>query len=320
MANDIWYEHFLEILYKKYPNKAQLTQALMDLLSIEREAVYRRLRQDVMFPFNEIIKIASAWNVSIDEIIGVKSGYVSFHMRSINYLDPSEEEVSFLQYVIQTINNLKDFPEADFMEVCNRLPRPLFAGFKYLNQFYIFKWMYQYGNEKNIAPFSQTIISEKKLQITDDYYRAVKNIPNTSFMWDHMLFDYLARDIRYFHSVMLITDEEKELIKQDLYALLDYMSEVARKGCYPETQNKVNLYISQLNIDTYYSYTYTQEVKVCFIHVFDKYEIYTFDSEMATNFKAWMQLKKRTSVQISEVDERSRIEYFVKQRQIIDNL
>jgi len=41
---------------------------------------------------------------------------------------------------------------------------------------------------------------------------------------------------------------------------------------------------------------------------------------MIENFKAWMQMKKRTSIQISEVDERSRIEFFTTQRRLIETL
>jgi hypothetical protein len=118
----------------------------------------------------------------------------------------------------------------------------------------------------------------------------------------------------------MITDEEKKLIKIDLYNLLNYLSEVATNGCYPETQNKVNIYLSQLNINTNYSYVYTGKEKICFIHVFDKSEIHTFNPDIASNFKMWMQLKKRTSVQISEVDERSRIVFFAKQRKLLDSL
>jgi len=35
---------------------------------------------------------------------------------------------------------------------------------------------------------------------------------------------------------------------------------------------------------------------------------------------AWMQLKKRTSIQISEVDVKSRIEFFTAQRQLVESL
>ena len=320
MNNKIWYDYFLKTLYKKYPKNSQLTRELMDLLSIEREAVYRRLRKDVIFSIHEIAKIASAWEISMDEIFSINSGKIPFLMRTMNYITPSEEELKFQQHVIQSINNLKDSPDTEFMNICNKLPRSLIAGFKYLNQFYLFKCSYQHGNGKEVIPFSQIIISKKESRLTADYYLAIKNVPNTNFIFDQDLFDHLVCDIRYFHSIQMITSEEKEYLKKDLQALLNYLSEVATKGYYPETQNKVNLYISQLNIDTNYSYVYTNLANICFIHVFDKHEIYTYNPEMVSNFRKWVQLKKRTSIQISEVDEKSRIEYLTKQRQLIDTL
>jgi len=321
MKNDSWYNAFLETIGKRYPKKSQLTQALISLLSLEREAVYRRLRQDIVFPAHEIVKIALAWNITLDEIIGNSSNQITFQMRQMNYLDPSDEEVNFLRFVIQSIAYLKNFPDTEFMDICNKLSRQLVAGYPYLNQYYLFKWMYQYGGtEQENIPFSQTIISEEKQQVTKEYYQAIKLVPISNFIWDRNIFEYLINGIKYFCSIYLITNEEKELIQKDLSDLLDYMLEVATKGCYPETQNKVNLYLSELNVDTNYSYTFTPEANICFIHVFEKFEIYTFNTEMVANFKTWMQLKKRTSIKISEVDEKSRIEFFTKQRQLIDAL
>ena len=320
MINEPWYNSFLATLSGRYPKKSQLARELMSLLSLEHEALYRRLRKDVKFTFQEIVKIAANWNISLDEIIGIHSEKIPFMMQPMDYLDPSKQEIYFLQHIIQSIKSLKHSPEVEFMDICNKLPRSLYAGFARLNQFYLFKWLYQYGNKENIVPFSEIMISEKKRQLTAEYYQTIKNVPSANFIFDRMIFEYLIRDIQYFHSTLLITSEEKELIKQDLYNLLDYLSEVASRGYYPETKNKVNIYLSQLNVSTNYSYVYTNETKICFVHVFDKFEIYTFDKEMVSNFREWMQLKKRTSSQISEVDERSRIEFFVKQRQLIDNL
>jgi hypothetical protein len=129
-----------------------------------------------------------------------------------------------------------------------------------------------------------------------------------------------VQDIQYFCSIYLITENEKELIKKDLLALLDYLLEVANWGYYPETQNKVNIYISQLKVDTGYSYTFTPDINICYIHVFEKFEIHSFNAEIVSNFITCMQLKKRTSIQISEVDAKYRIEFFAKQRQLIENL
>jgi len=320
MIRETWYDYFFKLLYEKYPKKADLAHALMELLCIEREAAYRRLRKEVMFPAYEIGKIAAAWNISLDELVGVNLGQVSFQMRQMNYIDPSEDELIVLRSIIKSIHYIRRFPNAEFMDICNKLPRKLLAGYEYLNQFYLFKWLYQYGNEKDVVPYSEASISENKSKLTKDYYHAVKLVPTSSFIWDRKLFDYLVSDIRYFHSIQLITDEEKDLIKNDLYNFLDYMLDVANKGCYPETQSKVNLYISQLHVDTNYSYAFSPESSLCYIHVFEKYELYTLNTEMIANFRTWMQLKKRTSVQISEVDERGRIEFFAKQRQLIDTL
>ena len=318
---DIWYDHFIETISKRFSKKTQLTQALMELLNIEREAVYRRLRKDVAFPFDEIVKIATAWHLSLDTVIGVNSGQIPFQMRQVNYLNPSEEDANFLHYVIQAVMRLKNSPDTEFLDVCNKLSRQFLAGYESLNQFYLFKWLYEYNsNEKEVIPFSKVTISEEKSQITKEYYHAIKQVPSSSFIWDRRIFDYLISDIRYFHSIYLITDEEKETLKKELRALLDYLLEVANRGCYPETQNKVSLYLSQLNINTNYSYTFTPEARVCYIHVFEKYSIYTFNPEMVAKFKTWMQLKKRTSIQISEVDEKSRIEFFMQQQQLVDSL
>ena len=321
MENNTWYNCFLESLYKKFPQKSQLTEELMNLLSIEREAVYRRLRNDVVFPANEIIKIASAWHISLDEIVGINSPEVQlFKLTMVEYTNPTKQQFESLQQMINFIDVFSAAPNAEFMEVSNALPRSLITGFPHLSRYYIFKWAYQYGNMEHALPFSQVVHLEKVRQIGATYYKKIKSIPIVNYIWDYMLFDYLVSDIKYFASIYLITEDEKQLIKNDLHALLDYMSEVSTKGCFPETGNPVHLYISQINIDTNFNYFYSDTMKLCRIRAFVKYEIASTNDEIATNFRHWMNLKKRTSIKISGVDERSRIEFFMKQRQLIDTL
>jgi hypothetical protein len=320
MDNNVWYDVLIDKIYKKFQKKAQMTQALVDLLGLEREAVYRRLRKDVFFSADEIMKIASTWNISLDEITNINSEQFSFQMRQVNYINPSKEEQVFLQGVISSINSLQNVPDSEFLYTCNKLPRLLLSGFEHLNHFYLFKWKYLYGGENETIAFSDVIISEEKKKISADYFKAIKNVPNTNIIFDRKIFEYLISDIQYFSSIYLIKDTEKELIKNDLYNLLDYLLEVANKGYYPETHNKVNIYISQLNVETNYCYTFSPETSLCFVIVFEKNEIYSVNTEMVSNFIAWMQLQKKTSTQISEVDERSRVEFFTKQRQIIDSL
>ena len=318
--DDTWYNIFIERLYNKYPKRVNLAQALMDLLFIEKEAVYRRLRNDVAFSVVEVVKIASAWNISLDEISNVAANNVSFTMKSINYVDPSDEEMREIQNRIERLEHFEESPDAECMEICNKLPRSLIASFPILYQFDIFRWAYQYSNVEERLKFSQITFSEQFHQKLVHYSKVIKQVANMNYIWDAMMFEYIVRDIQFFHSILLITEEEKDRIKKELLSLLNYLLEVADRGSFPETNKKVNVYISKIHIDTNYSYIYTEALKICRIHVFEKYDIFSFNTEMINNFRNWMQLKKRTSVQISEVDEKSRIEFFMKQRQLVEML
>jgi hypothetical protein len=206
------------------------------------------------------------------------------------------------------------------MVVCNNLSRSLAAGFNMLYKFNIFKWGYEFSNDTANTPFSEIVIPEEVQNIAKQYYRNMKDVTRTYMILDHLLFDNLIDEIRFFHSIMLITDEEKEMIKKDLNNLMNYLSEVASTGCYPETKNKVYLYISTLNVNTNYSYFYSEQVKTCRVHAFNKYDIISYNPEMIETFKTWMQMKKRTSILISEVDEKNRITYFMKLQNLIESL
>jgi len=318
--NDEWYDYFLETLSARHPKKTDLAQALIDLLCIEREAVYRRLRKDVVFPVHEIVKIASEWNISLDEMMGINTGKISFHLQPMNYLDPSKEEMETLRKRVNALDHLETAENSEYMVVFNNLSRSLSAGFEHIYKFNIFKWAYQYRNNVPHLRFSEIVIPEMVHIEVSDYYKKIKYVKNTSYVLEHMLFEYMVRDILFFHSILLITDEEKELIKKDLHALLDYLLEICNTGRFPETGNKVQVYVSMINVNTNYSCFYTDHLKTFRVHAFNLYDIRSFHPEMVEHFRTWMQLKKRTSIQISEVDERSRIEFFAKQRQLVDGL
>jgi hypothetical protein len=321
MEEKTWYDIFIDLLHEKFPKNAQLTQEMMTLLRLEREATYRRLRKDVSFTAVEVIKLATAWNISLDEILGVYSGQVPFQMFPYNHLNPSIADINNFQQSVRALDHLRTAINSEYMEVCNRFPRPLYIDFINIYRFNVFSWAYQYTNNEEFKKlFSKIVIPYNSYVELERYKKNIVHVKNTNFIFDELIFDYFVNNVRYFHEVMAITDEEKELIKKELYSLLDYMMEIANKGRYPETFNKVSMYISQLNIDTNYSYYYTDKLKLCRIHAFGTFDITSRDAKMVANFKTWMNLKKRSAIQISEVNEKKRVEFFAAQRKIIDSL
>jgi hypothetical protein len=314
-----WYDSFLEALQKKYPQKSQLTKALMDLLAIERESVYRRLRKDIVFPSHEIAKIAAAWNISLDEIVTTNTSIALFKLQLWDYLKPTEEMLNLMHFWTKNSLYARNIANMQCAEVCNRLPRMLTSGFPYLNRLKQLQQVYQYANEETL-PFSQLFYPEEVVQLSAEYYQDSKKFESVTLVFDHDITKDLVADIQYFQSIYLITEEEKELIKKDIYALLDYMSEAAAKGCWLETGNKMSLYVSHIDIDTNYSYHYSDDVKICSIHAFGKNEIYTENVAMVESCREFVQAQKNAAVLISKADEKSRIEFFREQRELIDTL
>ena len=318
--NDDWYDYFIETIYKKYPKKSQLADALTDLLKIEKESVYRRLRKNILFSAIEIGRIASAWNISLDEIIGHKSNEIDFKVEMFDYFNPTDEEMIRIQAWIDRLENFTKQPNAEYIEILNQFSRITISQYVNLGRFYYLKWAYRYYSEKKILPYSEIVFSEKVTKLNADYLMLSKKIHKTTFIWDPMIFEHLLNDIRYFHSIYLITDEEKELIKTDLYNYLNNGSKVLNEGHWSATENKVELYISYTSIDSNYSCYYSDTSKLCRIHAFTMNEFSSSDAKTVEKYRAWIQSKKRSSVQISGADEKRRIEFLNKQYRLIDTL
>ena len=101
--------------------------------------------------------------------------------------------------------------------------------------------------------------------------------------------------------------------------LLDELENFARKGKF-ESDNEVNIYISNINFEATYSYVESSNVHLSMIRVYAINSITTQDIEMCKSLKEWIQSLKKFSTLISVSGEMQRIQFFQKQREIIDTL
>jgi len=66
MKRDDVHRCFLGALEKKIPEQTKLVEALMEILSMEKGAIYRRLRGEVPFSFFEAVHISEKLNIPIN--------------------------------------------------------------------------------------------------------------------------------------------------------------------------------------------------------------------------------------------------------------
>ena len=151
-------------------------------------------------------------------------------------------------------------------------------------------------------------------------FRAFQDDPTTALgTSSNMIFHHLVNDIKYFSDIHLISCEDIQRIKEELLVLVDELEELAMRGK-TEAGNSVRIYVSHINFEATYSYLETSSLQLSMIRVYSINSITTQDSEMFNSLKDWIQSLKKFSTMISESGEMQRIQFFNRQREIINTL
>ena len=311
--------NLIEAMKEKLPLKGQLADMLMDTLYIGKEAVYRRLRGEVPFTLQESALISRKLGISLDKIIGLSfKSNAMFNINIVDYDDPFESYYNILEKYVSLINTMPDDPNSVMGTSANIIPQTLYLKHELLAKFRLFKWMYQNENIR-CKHFDELNIPQNMVDKQKEYARMVSRIHSVDYIWDNMIFSHLVTDIQYFCSIHLITDEDKNLLKEELFVLIDEMEALAARGK-SKAGNDVRIYISNINFEATYSYLETSSTQLSLIRIYSINSITTQDPEMFRGLKEWIQSLKKFSTLISESGEMQRIQFFKQQREIISTL
>ena len=283
---------------EKLPSKDNLANALMDILYIGKEAIYRRLRGEVPFTLTEAAIISRKLGISLDKMIGVSfQDNAVFDMNIVGSNKPLETYYSMLEKQVELFHAVEEDENSEIGTSSNIIPQTLSLNYDI--------------DELNIP---QNMVDKQK-----EYARMVSRIHSVDYIWDNMIFSHLVTDIQYFCSIHLITDEDKNLLKEELFVLIDEMEALAARGK-SKAGNDVRIYISNINFEATYSYLETSSTQLSLIRIYSINSITTQDPEMFRGLKEWIQSLKKFSTLISESGEMQRIQFFKQQREIISTL
>ncbi len=317
---ELVYDNFLKIIKDKIPERGKLAEKLVNILLIEKEAVYRRLRGEVPFTFTEILTIAHEFGISLDSLIGVApSRKLAFQLKMTDYIDISEDDFVMYQEFVDVLKVVRNGLYSEYGFASSILTLHFIVEYEYIYKFYILKWAYQFGSPGSARSYSDIKIDERLRKNNEDFIKEALNVTYTYVIWDELLFDHLTNDIKYFANINLIKESEIQLLKQDLLKLLSDMEKMAETGCF-NSGNKIHFYVSSLNFETTYTYLETSEYYLTLIKTFSLNEVASLDKEVFHKMKTWIQALKRTSTLISESGEVQRIAFFEKQRKFVENL
>ena len=314
------YDVFLSELRRKIPRGAELTTTLTDMLYLEREAVYRRLRGDVPFTFMEVVTIAKKLGISLDNLAdsdALKSR--PFQLKLVEYANPLEADFKMMQNFVEILAYARKEPDWEAGFSTNILPKCFYYYYPNITRFYLFKWLYQFEKIDIDNHFEDIEMVDKLLERQREFVRESQEFNRTEYIWDDQLFVYLINDIKYFASVHLISHEYVQKLKKELLQLLDELEEIATRGTF-KTGKEVSIYIANVNFEATYSYIASSSYHVSLIRVFAINSFASHDEAVFKSVKEWIHSLKKFSTLISQSGEMQRIKFFKTQREIIEGL
>jgi len=322
MNKELVHHKVLEAIKEKVPNKTTLATLLVNLLCIEKEAVYRRLRGEVPFTFSEIALIANELGISLDNIVSSTLSTQSkpFQLKVINYYDPVELDYAMMQEYLDILREGKDDPNSKLIDCTNVLPPILYNGYKYIERFHLFKSMYQSGNTNTVYNLKDVRFNERMDKMIRENIWLTRHFKSSYYIFDPFVFQYIVNDINYFCSIDMVDEDDKRQLKDELMQVVKDLEQLAVSGHDKDTGNRLFLYVGSVNFNLSYWSVDISDFHMAMIKAFVLNNFVSLDEQSYNILKARISALLRSSTMISVSGERQRKLFFDKQREIIAEL
>jgi hypothetical protein len=223
---------------------------LIDILRIEKEAAYRRIRNLVPFTFTEVITIAKDLNFSIDDIIDQHAGgsLVQFNL-DIDF--EKQKSIIYLDMMQNAVNVMKDLYTADKLDILlaiNRIPWN-YLIFPILFKFEYFRYMHTCDEVHMNTSLNDIVIPPEimKLQKQASFY--CSQLSNVTCVFDCNMLKKTLDEIVYFYKRKSLTLSDLRMLKRELCEFIEHIVRINRLGR-NEYGAKYDLYWSNQAIDT----------------------------------------------------------------------
>ena len=313
-------DNLIATIKERIPADINLTNYLSDTLNIGRESAYRRIRGDINFTFDEVIILSQDLKFSVDNIIGIKrneNALFNIHMlQNLDYFDIYVNKMLEYSHMFREMS--KQYETRVRMSI-NTLPYYFHIGYELLSKLRIYKWLHQ--NQK-IGPNVKFVDFALPSKITEThrvFYQDIQKVHHIAIIMDHDVFWSVARDIEYFFKRGLITSQDIQLLKKELYDLIDKMEQMATSGV-TKSGTKVEMYVSAVVLEASYLHFEYGDNQFAQVRIYSISAIDSYDKGLCQIQKDWMESQKRYSVLVSGSGEMQRFEYMNKQREYIDNI
>lgn len=312
-------EDIIQKILNYIPKELKPVQYLVDLLDISNESVYRRMKGEVSFSFDEIIKLSHELGFSVDELISEDGTIASFELLANGTTSRSDTFLNILKLVKEHLNEVALADSTETINAWNHLPPMFLVKCDHLFKFRYFKWLHQGGEIPSNTMYSDIIVPSEILSLKEQLISDIKTSRNVISIIGPNIFLNLIKEIQYYSIRRLITDQEKADLKEDLLKMIDIIEKLVQDGEFNEA-GKISYYLSALDIETNNIHVQYDDKEVCIFWVVSVPPVFISNKEACLIQKKWLESLKRYSTLITSSNELMQSEFFRAQREFVENM
>ncbi len=308
------------VLYKYFPQTKELANFLIDTLDLSKESAYRRLRNEVYYTFEEIVILCQKLELSIDKIAGVNAKKAFLDMPLYKAEKPEEIYKEIIEWNIRAIKKIYQAKDSIQYTVLNRLPHGITMYSEPIAKFQYYKWYIHKYKGKVKTPFHEFEVPECLNYLFREYFKTSEDLTEKMrLILDENIFLYLIKEIQYCRDSNFIDSQSLEIMKEELYKIVDLTANVARTGT-NKSNADIKIYLSGVDIEPNYTYAEYDDNIIFFIWSPSGEIVTSTNPEFCARQKDWIDSLMRYTTLITQCNEIKQLEFFDKQRKYISEM
>lgn len=323
--NPILKKNIIDKILTKIPNYLNPVDFLHEALDISKESVYRRLKGDIAFTLEDLIRLSPKLSLSLDEIVFMneeesesETKPILFQFRSNRLTNPSRNFLDTLSAYIEGKERVKNAKETEVLVATNRMMILSAIHYRHILRFYYYRWIHltqrmplNYSLSDVVMPDN---IGDLREKIT-----TYKPIGRHTYILDNNFLKNTLHEVRYYYDRKLISEEDINSLQQDFFSFVDTLEYMVKRPLnIPAYTN--NIYISATRIDSTGMYCRTDNNETLDLWLSFGSTIHTHNNEICKAYMSWVNSLKKYSSLISRCDEALQTAFIDRQRFYVEAL
>lgn len=300
---------FLNQVKLNLPPNLSFVDDLAELLNISRDSAYRRMRGETVLSLDEVKKICSHYNVSLDTLLSPNSEMVTFNNRKIDH-----QHFTFEMWIKSVLSNLEmitSFPQKELVYVAKDVPLFHYFNFPKLTAFKMFFWMKTYHRYPQYADmkFDPGIIAKDLIQVAKKIWERYSEIPSVE-IWSDETAVVTQRQIEYYHEIGVISSAQMSELLDEYSNMLDYIQQCAKNGAKENRPNTFSMFKNDILIAETTIFFKMGDKRVTYLTYNTMNLLTTSNERFCRSMEDFLANVINKSIQISTSGEKERAKFF----------